>query len=328
VERPKNKKSIKLIVSIVLTLALIILTVVYVRDHLSEFRELWQQPLPPLIIICLIVLTALGIFLNCEIIRVAFKAHRLNMGFLEGLALAASTSAANYFIPLKGGVGLRALYLSRRHKLPLTSFISQVTAVGLMTLTMSSLFGFSGLTLMSLTDNQNNPTLTLYFGTTFLLGLFVFLLPKILIVKARLPQFIAARLIRLTEERDRYLNTQGLILRLLGLDFIYLLNWSLSNLLAFQAFDIHISLYEAMFLTAGQIHATIVNLTPAGLGLVEAFSIYAGEILKFTPPEALMAQALSRTLSVILLILSGLWGWLYLSSFLARPDLTEKGRGD
>jgi uncharacterized membrane protein YbhN (UPF0104 family) len=100
----------------------------------------------------------------------------------------------------------------------------------------------------------------------------------------------------------------------------YFLSWSLLTWLSLALFSVRLSVAGIFFYAAGQIHTTLINLTPAGLGLVEAFGVYAGQELGFSPAQALSAQAVNRLTAVAILAVIGLWGWIYLSAKLKRKS--------
>jgi uncharacterized membrane protein YbhN (UPF0104 family) len=295
------KKKIRAGLSLALTLALAFLALSYVRAHWAEFHQLWSMPLPPWLWAAILGVWALTLIANSEVLRLGVTAQGASLGFGEGLALNMSTMAANYIIPLKGGAGLRAYYLSTRHQMPLTNFLSQLLAVSVHTLATGSLLALVGL--LSAAPSRGQGPLLAYFGGTFGLGL------GSLLWLGRWPLQNHPRLANLARGWDVFRANPRLLARLTAWQLLYFGGLATVNRLCFGAFQIDLSWAQALFYSAGQIHSTIINLTPAGLGVVETFGILAGQILGFSPAEALMAQGLYRLTQLTILVSVGLWGW-------------------
>jgi uncharacterized membrane protein YbhN (UPF0104 family) len=234
---------------------------------------------------------------------------------LEGFALTTATTAVNYVIPLKSGSGLRGLYLASTRGLTVTNYLALLVSVAVMTLTTASFFALSGLIIMWFRGHNPHSLLLTYFGVTALGGL------SSVLFLGRLPMRLPKRLAMLAEGWDSLRSTPGLMRRLNCLQIAFFCSWALVNWLSLAAFQIRLDLAGIFFYSAGQVHTTIINLTPAGLGFVEAFSAYAGQVLKFTSAQALSAQALNRLTAVSMLTVFGIWGWLYLTSMMRRRNV-------
>jgi uncharacterized membrane protein YbhN (UPF0104 family) len=283
----------------------------YIYTHWPEFRALLTQPIGAKTWLKLILGLAATLVLNSELLRLGVKAQGAPLDFKEGLALNMSTMAANYFIPFKGGAGLRAYYLVARWRLPLTAFLSQLLAISVVSLITGSFLAFFGL--LALEPSRAKGPLLAYFAGTFLLGGALLLwLGRLKWAKSH------PRLGALIQGWDVFRANPKLLGRLLSLQTMYFIILAAVNSQCFAAFQVELSFNKALFFSAVQIHSTIINLTPAGLGVVEAFAVLAGQALGFSPAEALLAQGLNRVVQLALLLASGWWGWFYLKG-LKRP---------
>jgi uncharacterized membrane protein YbhN (UPF0104 family) len=287
----------------------------FVKGNIQEFKEIWRQPIPKSILALMPVAWLMMTIANSELLRRPLAAFGLRMTFLEGLALTSATSAINYVIPLKSGSGLRGLYLASARRLTVTNYVALLFSVAIMTLSTASLFALFGLIAIWAGGNRPNPLLLVYFGGTALGGLLSALF------LGRLPIRLPRRLAMLAEGWDSLRSTPGLWRRLYFLQVFYFLTWALVNWLSLAAFGVRLSAAGVFFYCAGQIHTTIVNLTPAGLGVVEAFSAYAGQVLRFSAAQALSAQALNRLTAVCVLAVIGFWGWFHLTGLMRRRGL-------
>jgi uncharacterized membrane protein YbhN (UPF0104 family) len=274
----------------------------YVKSHLEEFRLLLAKPIGAGLWAAVFVSVGLSLIVNSEILRLGIRALGVPLGPWEGLALNMSTMAANYFIPFKGGAGLRAYYLATRYRMTLADFFAQILVVSVVALSTGSLLAFLGL-LVAAPDQAQWPLLT-YFGGTFLLGWSsIFWVGRLSFARRR------PRLAALAHGWDAFRANPGVLWRLAIYQTAFFLVLAQANRLCFTAFGVDLGFGQALFYSTVQIHSTIVNLTPAGLGVVEAFAVLTGKALGFDPPQALLAQGLNRLAQLSLLVLIGLIGW-------------------
>jgi hypothetical protein len=184
------------------------------------------------------------------------------------------------------------------------------------TLFLASLFALIGLLFMEGSHSGPRVALELYFLAALT---FTSLSVALGGLKLRLPKRVKG----LLESWDRYRRNPGLLYPIVLLGLLYYLLWSLSNWLALKAIGVTLGPLELFFYAGGQIHALLINLTPAGLGVMESFGVFAGQTLNFTPAEALLSQALFRLSAIVVLGLTGFWGWLHL-----LPKIRKKGAPD
>jgi uncharacterized membrane protein YbhN (UPF0104 family) len=312
-----NKKR-QAIFSLALTLALAILAGLYAKNHWAEFKTLLATPIWLGQWVAIFASMLLTLVINSELLRTGVRVMGVPLGFKEGLALAMSTMGANYFIPLKGGAGLRAYYLKARWKMPFTDFIAQLFAISVVALAVGSFLAFWGLWFMAGTE-ATKPLLG-YFGGTFILGLASIMFLGRIPLTDKVP-----RLAALARGWDVFRANPKVSLWLALLQVAYYLVLALVNRLCFEAFGVSLGWGQALFYSAVQLHSTIINLTPAGLGVVEAFGVLAGQVLNFTPAVALLAQGLYRLSQLTLLILIGLWGWRFLARGKTLNSVTIDG---
>jgi uncharacterized membrane protein YbhN (UPF0104 family) len=314
--KPRRRgRLLQIVLSLILTGLFVFLLARYVSAHLDEFRELLSRPIPKTHLALLGLAVFLAYLFNAWTLRDAILVHGIRVPFLENLSLTLSTSAANYFLPFKGAVGLRGLYLHRRLGVGVTDFASQLLVVTVITMGVSSIFALGGIFAIGLENTHNEKAahaLTVYYALVPVLGVIMVALGRL---EVRLPRRLKAFVV----SWDRYRASPWLLTRIIFLDALYYLSWCLVNYLALSAFQVRISPQGVFFYTSLQIHTLILNLTPAGLGVVEAGSVLAGSVLNFSPAEALLAQGLSRLTAIAVLTATGILGWAHLLWLGRRP---------
>lgn len=322
-----GRRRLRAAISIILTLLFAAGLWLYVSSHMGEFRELASRPLPKARVALLALSVFLAYFVNSELVRRAFLAHGVRIPVLENLALGFATSAANYFLPFKGATGLRALYLSRRLGLRLQDFVTQLLLVSVLSMGLSSAFALLGLALVRIPDTGAFGP-----GVPRILALYFLLVLALAVASVafgafgiRPPRFLRG----LAESWDRYRRAPRLFLGMLALDLLWYLCWCAANWFALSSFGARLGLSETFLYTSLQIHALLINITPAGLGVAEAFGVFAGQALDFGAAEALLAQGLSRVSAICVLCVFGLLGWAYLARLGGPPNTAgKKPNGD
>jgi hypothetical protein len=202
-----------------------------------------------------------------------------------------------------------------------TDFVGQLLVVSVLSIVTASLFGLGGLIRLRLIGVSFNPALPLYFAFCAGAG------AASILLLGRLPFKLPARLAKLAAAWDVLRTSPGLLSSLIWLELLYFLSWALLNWLTLAAFRIRPDPGSLLFYSAVQIHSTLINVTPAGLGVVEAFSVLAGRLFDADPARTLSAQALARLTALAPLSVFGLAGWLHLTK-LARRRLAEEVRTD
>ena len=316
----KPKRVLAKIASLALTAAFLGAIAWFVAQRLDEFKSLWTAPIPAYALWLLPPAWLLMTVVNSELLRKSLIACDLDLPVMEGLALTMASTAVNQIMPLKGGSALRTLYLVTRRGASLASWLAVMAAVTVMTLTTASVFALFGLAGLAFKGEAIAPALALYFRAAALAG------PLSILFLGRLPVKLPSLPARILSGWDRVRSTPGLMWNLAKFQIAFFLSWALVNWLSLAAFQVRLSPGDLMFYAAGQIHATLLNLTPAGLGVVEAVSVMIGRVMGVDPAQALSAQALNRLTAILALAVLGSWGWLYLSKLkISGPALKEPG---
>ena len=231
--------------------------------------------------------------------------RRLSMG--EGIYVGILSAVGNFFGPLLGGAGIRAVYLRRVHGLPYAKFTSTLMVYYVVLFGINFALAFVGLLIV---DVEGTPFL--------LLGLFggglVLLAPSVFV---RLPRRVGAhgsagsrtsrRIVRhLMDIEDgwrRLLGRPGLLLKLIGLAA---LSVGAQFLIAFVSFD---SIGADISWAALAVYVSIVTIsllvavTPGAIGIREAMLLLVSETLGVTNAEILQVATIDRGVTFALLLI-------------------------
>ena len=280
----------------------------YVKQHLHEFRVIAQ--IPPMTLLTLYALF-LGILIaNGLIFKHILFAFGIATYFEEYFSLSTASALANYMTFFRGGAGLRALYLKTKYKLPLADFLSTFSVMYLIYFMLNSMTGLLGMILLSFEGVPFDFPLCIGFMILFSSSLIVMVLSPMLPECNRFPLRV---IVRIVNGWDRVRRNRNLLLRLIAANMAYLLLIILQTKVAFATYKVSMSWGAAMFFSAAKCLALLVSVTPGSIGIVEWLSVYMANTLPYTPSEALMAQALMRTVTITTLLMIGPFAVHYLN---------------
>lgn len=259
------------------------------RDVLAAEVTVRPVMLAPLIAVELSLLVLRG-----ALLRALCRAFGTRLAVSEAAGLAAGSSLANYVVPGVGGGALRAGYLQRRHGLPYADFLSVLTATYLL---QYLVVACSGLALLPALDELPAagvvPIGAVLLVTAALCALLLYRAPS-------LPSSGAPSLLRVVRRategwcRIRERGTPALV----GIALGHLVVTGLSIGLAFAALGQAPGPLQALFLAVCSELSIALNLTPAGLGVVEGAVGLGAGLLGLSPPVAVAAAALRRLCNV------------------------------
>ena len=270
----------------------------------------------------IIIMLAAGIaqfFVSGSFTKIILKPFGIGIKIKELFALAIFTCLGNYLLPLRGGLGLRAVYLKKRYNFSYPYFLSSLAGIYLVYFLTNSLLGLGALFFLYYYWGITSMTLGLTFATVSL-GVFT---PLILNTK------------RLSHNRETHLSGNALApsmaffndmlgpWSLLGdklTNFFYQIieGWNYLQkkpLLIFQLILLTLlnSLVNMTLLYCGFLSSSarptilglvmissilsisgLLNITPAAMGIQEAAIIFSSNILNITTIQSLTASILMR----------------------------------
>jgi uncharacterized membrane protein YbhN (UPF0104 family) len=271
----------------------------------------------------LVLTLAFVLLMACNGVFIALvtSAFRIRLQTLEWLALSFASSFANYFLPFKGGTGIRALYMLHLHRFPITEFVSTLGIMYLMHVVVNGVMALVGMGLIATGGGPTNAILLSFFALVSLAGIVIILIDfEIGSHHERFPMRQLARVLAAwrTVRADR-----ALVVKLWSLMLVFALATVWQCRAAFMAASITLSWDGVLVYAASKNLATLVSLTPGSLGVVELISIYLGSVLGYDTADALMVQSLIRAVAIVVLLLVGPFAMLYLRNKLRAASGTS-----
>jgi uncharacterized membrane protein YbhN (UPF0104 family) len=295
-----STKFLRLLISSLLLGAFLVWLVWYVMGHTQEFVRIAKVPW--LNLFALYVLFAAILSCNALYTKYILSAFGVTLRLKEWVSLAIGSAVGNYVSFFRGGAVIRALYLKAHYRFSFSDFLSTLSAVYLMYFIVNGAMGILGMLLLF----RMGYTFDIPLATSFV-GL-ASLSVIIMMSKIRLPEFEKfplRQIARIINGWDLVRKNRRLFAQLMGITAFGAMLLTLQTKVAFSSYGVHLSWGAVMCFSAAKGLALLATITPGALGIVEWISVYLGQSLSYTASEALMAQALMRTVTITTLLITG-----------------------
>lgn len=280
----------------------------YVSQNAALFRPLTKVGIGDLVVLILAfvaIMVCNGIF-----IAIVTRAFQIRLRIREWLSLSFASSFANFFLPMRGGAGIRAVYMHQVYRFPVSEFVSTLSIMYLMHTVVNALLALAGMLLIAAGGGPANLPLLALFGAMAVAGAIAMITDFNLRTEQR--GFPLAQLSRLFAAWRKVRQDTVLVVRLWLLMIALTVATVWQCLAAFRAAGIDLAAEGVLVYAACKNLGSLIGLTPGSLGIVELISIYLGRVLGYGTADALLVQALIRAVSIVVLLLAAPVAVLYL----------------
>lgn len=285
----KNHTRLRTLLQIGIALLFLGLAVFYVLKYPEVFRRL-RDLRPELIVLLLLA----NLAMNCSNGLVNLYACRpfgIELRFREWFGLAVLNNFASLFLPFATSVGVRAVYLKKKHGFLYSHFVSLMAGYHVV------LFIAMGLLLL---------VSVIFLQATAAVARIFFWLPAIFVVAGGLallfplPKFLRRGRLGLVSEGWEVLRGNrpalaGIAFSVVALQFFN----ALQLLWGFQAIGRHLPFWNMVFIAAWVTLIHVVKITPANLGVMEGFIAGFATLSGVPLQEGLLVAGLVRGFNVI-----------------------------
>lgn len=262
---------------------------VYVYRHLEEFSALRIQH-PGLIVVLLSLISCIFV-VNGYVNALWYRQFGLRLRFFEWFGLSAVSTFGNFVVPLRGGAVSNAIYLKRAHGFAYSSFIGILAAVSILAFWVNSLLGLISLLLIYLLHGFFSQIVTLVFAASFLsLSALMWLSPGV-------EDASHSWFIRFSEAINGWRKIRAHSIEIFQTVALLVLNIILitfTTVVEFRILGLEVDISKALFLAIFPAFSSIISLTPANLGVREAFAVLSGIVAHVSIPEVLAVSLLDR----------------------------------
>lgn len=298
--RGKGVFSLKSSASALILIGLAVWAGVYLSGHLDEFKQALTWPLSCLVLVSLLTLirfAVVGLFT-----QVILKAFGLRLTFKEWFGLPVMTTLGNYFLPLRGGAGLRAAYLKKRHDFALTDFLSSFLAIYLVVLMVNAVVGLTVLLFLKSWRGPGGMVVSLFCGCVLAGTILVTLFP---LKTDWFERMGLGFMVRLIEGWQKIREHPGVVAKLFLLSAANTFTGVLVIWVGFIAMDVSAGPAGAALVVAFQALTLFMSITPGGLGIQEAVLVFTAQAVGVSPAQGLALAVAVRAVTLFWTLLLG-----------------------
>jgi len=287
-------------VSIFVLILTVVLIVMYIKNNFHLFKDL--RIIKPGYLIVFPIFLLIQYFLISKQTQIILRHLNVNLKNKEIYQLSIVTGFYNLITPFKGGMASRAVYLKKRYNFSYTNFLATLSASYVIAFLISSLIGLITAYLTYLQTKAFNLIISLIFLITFMVMMSIILFsPNI---KETKNDFLN-KFIRVLTGWNIIKKDKKLILKTCIIFLFELLITSLVFYLQFKVFGWNIGFIGALFLSSISYIGILISITPAGLGISEAITVFSALTLGISPVQSLSVALLGRTISIVVLFILG-----------------------
>jgi len=291
---------LKSILSVVVLVVLAGLFIYYLKNHLSDFKQITL--INPLWLIPLIALFLINYFFIGIQTKVLLEPLGVKLKNLETYMLSIVTGFYNIITPAHGGMGARAVYLKKKHNFTYTNFLASLAGMYVITFFIGSLSGLiSVFAIYKLYAVFNWIIFLVFLGLFIPLTLIIIFSPEFKETKHKfLNQFI-----KVANGWNLIRKNKKVLFICIFVTIACLFSGVATTLISYHIFGINLSFIQALFLAGIGSVAILISITPGNLGVAEAIAVFSASILGITPTQSLSVAILGRIVQMITLFILG-----------------------
>lgn len=296
------KASTKNILSIAIIIITLFLAFFYIIKNFDDFKQMTL--INPLWLIPLILLFLINYFFIGLQTKVLLEPLGVKLKQKEAYMLSIITGFYNLITPARGGMGVRAIYLKKKHGFSFTNFFSSLAGMYVITFLVGSFFGLFSLYFIKKTYGMFNWLIFLVFlGIFFPLFFIVLFSPTFKETKYK----FLNNFIKVANGWNLIRKDKKVVKTCILATCYSLLSGTISMIISYYIFGINISFIQALFLASIGSISLLIQITPAGLGINETISVFSALIIGINPTQSIPVVILGRIVQIICLFTLGPW---------------------
>lgn len=293
-----NRKKLTTIISISLTIIILSLLGLFLAKNIHVFKELKNIKLSYTIYAYIATLTTLYLGgLTIKLLATPFKIE-----LKEHFSLSIAAGFINLITPFRGGAGLRAVYMKKKHGLSYSHFLASLFGNYIVIFLVSPFITLLSLYYIYLKHGIFNIYLTLFFLALFLGTLFIVLFHK---NQFKSNNIITSKLNKVIEGWKIIKKNKATVIKITLLTFITIIISGFLNQIVFLALGVEINLIIALYFSGVGLISMFLNFTPGSLGITETIYLISATIIGISPEISVLAALIIRAVRISFLITLG-----------------------
>ncbi len=290
------------------TIAAMLGYLAFQRDILDAIRTI------PVWMAVVIVAVAVGaLIVQALQFQSAVRIQQIDMALPESTALTAANTMANYYLPARGGMVVRAAYMKRVYAFPLARYGALTVSITGLTIVVAALIGAAGIAIGAVVSGELDRRALLAFagiGVAMVLGM---ALAMLLTGFAKGDGRFAEVVRSFRAGIDMWIDDRGGLAVFLFWTVALFAAQGLRLWLSFRAVGVTVSFSGMMIVQGMAAVAFVLALTPGNVGIKEGAVVFGASLLGIDPDIALLASLIDRAAALIVTFGVGLVSVRFLS---------------
>lgn len=293
-----NRKKLTTIISLLLTFIFLGFLGIFLAKNIHVFQELQNIKLS----YTLFAFASTLVILYLGGLTIKLLATPFKIDLKEHFALSVAAGFINLITPFRGGAGLRAVYMKKKHGLSYSHFLASLFGNYIVIFLISPLITLSSLYYIYLKHGIFNIYLTLFFLGLFLGTLFIVLFHQ---NKFKSENFITSKINKVIEGWKIIKENKIIVLQICLLTLLTIIISGYLNKIVFLALGVEMNLITALYFSGVGLISMFLNFTPGSLGITEAIYLISATIIGVSPEISVLAALIIRVVRISFLITLG-----------------------
>ncbi|MCI5117679.1 MAG: UPF0104 family protein [Candidatus Electrothrix sp. LOE1_4_5] len=270
-------------------------------EILNSLRQIVWYDLVGLILLSILIMLIIGLQFKCLLLIFG-----RNLPIREWLGLTAVNTMCNYYLPARGGLIVRGVYLKRQYNFPLSRYTSLVMVSQLLMLGVAATLGIIFLINSKDIFSENILPLLGLFGSVLIITLLIYQMMPILAIQSarfdKLKPFLQQFMEGLESWRQYRITPVYCSLLMVILIFLS----GLRLYVCFTAIDEPVNFGQVMVIQTLISLSFVISITPGNLGIKEGITAFSANLFGISPTTALLASLVDRAVAVLVVFSMGL----------------------
>lgn len=264
------------------------------------------------------------------IYQVIVKYLNLKLKFLQWASLTFAGMFANYVLPMRAGIAIRAAYFKKCHNFPVSKFASLMAFLYLITLFTNACAGILVLLLLGTINTFAEWAILTAFLIIAIACIWVILFwpaGKVVSDAGRVKNIIE----NIHSGFDILRNSKSLFFKSTLLSILNILLYSLRLYISFRAVGYEIEYSKCVLAGSFAAVAMFISITPASLGIREIAIWLACSVTGIAPEISIVAGSVDRMVSLLVVSVLGSLGLVKIThetSLSLKKQATDLGKGE
>jgi uncharacterized protein (TIRG00374 family) len=251
---------------------------------------------------------------------VSIQKYKVSLG--ESIALTAANTMANYYLPVRGGMVVRAAYMNRVHQMPLPEYAALSVLLTAWSIVVAAVLGILGL--VALLGNGTAVSTQALFTLVGVGAAAIAATAVAIWISSRITSNgrFAAVLRGFRSGASLWFSSTPLLLVFVSWTVLLFCAQAVRLWLSFRAIGVDLDVGSIFVIQAMAAVAFVLALTPGNIGVKEGAIVFAASVLGIDPSLALLASLIDRAAALIVTFTIGVGTASYLGR---RATATRNG---